>query len=439
MSNPIFSNTTRVRRSILTFAEQCPSFKKPPICDAQLDSSNQVATFGGFGRGQLPAQPDIAGEGVIASFAILTVFVFIISLALVVLNISDLFYPRYIRGLRNGVKRITSRGAVLAAPANHYGGHGFRRNSSVRAVILAIIDLQMVLTVTYGYNFAFDGVCAASVYHYYVFVNVTPMSAFFRLAATAAVFFFALQLIIKQQLGLNHLPEKWPNSDSQDSLLLLPAMCFLDTNFNVTVNNATVSVGSSIVALQLSDTKPLQFEFYFFAILAGCFAFGFLGQIIFLCLRRREDKGGRHGRFRFIKKVFSFLWLVSWGVSFAVTCWCLTYVVGVKEWVKDSGWLKPNLDTGTNPESEIVGLSQLLPLWALVLILVALLDHLWVVGSSKAAAATRPRPGSPPKKPLKTRGAGLGVGKPKAQPFMGQGGPPRRPQNLQNREPRLPF
>ncbi len=114
----------------------------------------------------------------------------------------------------------------------------------------------MVFTVAYGLNFASDGVCSASVYHYYVFVNVvlmscassilaiivlpnywkTPMSAVVRLAATAAVFFFALQLVIKQQQGLNHLPEKYPDNNSQDSFLLLPAMCFLDTSFDVTVN-----------------------------------------------------------------------------------------------------------------------------------------------------------------------------------------------------------
>ncbi|KAH6664587.1 hypothetical protein B0J14DRAFT_706372 [Halenospora varia] len=465
MGNPVFGNDTRVRRPIFTFAEKCPSFKKPPICNAQLDPSNRVATFGGFGRGQLPAQPDIAGMGVIATFAILTVFAFVISLALISMNIGDLFWPRYIQGLRNGVKQIISRGAAPApaVPANPFGTHGFRRNSSVRAVILAIIDLQMVLTVAYGYNFALDGVCSASVYHYYIFVNVvlmscsssilailvlpnywkTPMSALFRLAATTAVFFFALDLIIKQQEGVNHLPEKWPDSDSQDSLSLLPVMCFLDTNFTVTVNNTIANIGNSVVALQLSDTEPLQLEFYFFVILAGCFGFGALGQTIFWCLRRREDKGSRHGRFRPIKKVLSFLWLASWGSSFAVTCWCLAYVVHVRNWVNDSGWLKLNLDTNTNPGSEIVGLSQLLPLWALALILVALLDHLWVVGSSEAAVAAaatpQPQPGSPPRKPLKMRGAGSGVKKPKVRPSMGQAGPPRRPKNLQNREPRLPF
>ncbi|KAE8447098.1 hypothetical protein EG329_011082 [Mollisiaceae sp. DMI_Dod_QoI] len=435
MSDPAASDVPVVRRSIFTFAEKCPSFANKPNCDVQLNSSNQVVTFGGFEKGQLPAQPDIAGEGVIAGFAILTIFIFVISLFLIFLNIVDLFHPRYIQSIRNRV-------AARTAP-----GNGFRRHASVRAVILAIIDLQMVFTVAYGLNFASDGVCSASVYHYYVFVNVvlmscassilaiivlpnywkTPMSAVVRLAATAAVFFFALQLVIKQQQGLNHLPEKYPDNNSQDSFLLLPAMCFLDTSFDVTVNNVKVNnaavnagsnAGSNVAALRLSDNAPLQFEFYFFVILSGCFTFGFLGQAIFCCVRRREDKGTRNGRSRFFKKIFSFLWLVSWVLSFAVAIWCLVYVVRVRNWVGDSDWIKPGLDT-KNPESEIVGLAQLLSLWALVLILVAVLDHLWVIGSSQAAIAPQPRLSPSSKKPLKMRGKGSGGKRFKSRPFMG--------------------
>lgn len=107
---------------------------------------------------------------------------------MILLNIGDLFTPAHIRAARARARfRIRDLfrpisldkpqvAATPKAPIPHLdGGRGFRRHPSFRAIVLAVIDVQLIALVAYGWHFHWTGICQATTYHFYVYVNMALM------------------------------------------------------------------------------------------------------------------------------------------------------------------------------------------------------------------------------------------------------------------------
>jgi len=277
----------------------------------------------------------------------------------------------------------------------HNGGDSdFRGSGLMKALVLATVDVQLILLVAYGWNFSEFGICTMSAYHYNVFINVVliacssfilaalvlpsywknPIAAGLRVIATMVVFFFAFTLMIRQHNAFDRIPERLPPPSRNNSLLLLPATCFLDPILSVT-NTITSAQGNAII----SERNSLTVEFWFFVVLSALFVLGIFGQGVFLCLRRRSETSRRSGKHGFANKSLALIWIVIWVAVVIIFSCSFNYVLRVRQWVDKSGWREIDPLTGKNPESEVVGLGQLLPVWALVLIIFAFFTQLYVI------------------------------------------------------------
>ena len=119
-----------------------------------------------------------------------------------------------------------------------------------RTFLLATSDTQMLFNFAYGLNFFLIQKCTISAYHYAIVIEIGLMScASFVLtmafvseywkAPITGVLRWIVILVIVSFLGveLNHqrtrteYPEYQPPFSRKDSAILLPASCFLDSQF----------------------------------------------------------------------------------------------------------------------------------------------------------------------------------------------------------------
>ena len=208
-------------------------------------------------------------------------------------------------------------------------------------------------------NFVLKAKCDLSAYHFTIAINIvlitsanfvltnffirkywtTYVSAFFRYSSMLLLFCALGWLPVYHH---NRPKPKWlPSSTSKTSAILLPASCFLDSDFHVFKN---------LTGPQLDEIgHPMlkSGEFYFYILNALGLGIGILKNIVHACAERRKRKS--HQNYSRIASVLISVYkgfiLSSW---LSVTVYSWYHILKLKEWVGHSGWIEQ--ESGVNPE-----------------------------------------------------------------------------------------
>lgn len=181
-----------------------------------------------------------------------------------------------------------------------------------RSLFLATSDSQTFLALAYGISFWLAGKCTMSAYHYAIATDIVlltcsnfnastfmirdywraPVTTIFRYGAITVIYFFLGLMLNLQRKRLNN-PEWRPPLSRNNSIILLPASCFLDPDFRV-FNKMSEARLDNIGRPMAWFTMP---EFGLYIPTTTIFAIGFLENLFqCLCCRGRENKPEKPNR-----------------------------------------------------------------------------------------------------------------------------------------------
>ncbi|KAG8534406.1 uncharacterized protein KY384_001251 [Bacidia gigantensis] len=257
-----------------------------------------------------------------------------------------------------------------------------------RTLILAVSDTQTLTTIAYGLDFWLIQKCSMSAYHYVIAINIcliscanfvlslslvreywkAPASALLRVVGIAVIFGYLLKLLIYQG-SRKDFPEYQPPLGMTSSALLLPATCFLDSEFADFYRSYTEAQKQTIGY----PMKPWQFEelviyvFNFVGLIAG------LGRTLWQLQWDRHHRGSTRTYTRWQSLGIAFYKVQAVIVFLAVNVGAFVRIYSLKTWVNQSGWIKPGRTN--NPENDWLAISQILPLILLATAFVAVSDQ----------------------------------------------------------------
>ena len=256
-----------------------------------------------------------------------------------------------------------------------------------RTYLLATSDANTLLMLAYGLNFFLVQQCTMSTYHYAVvtdivlmscanFVLITalvseywraPVTGFLRFGAMVVIFTF-LGITLNYQRTRVRKAEYIPPDSRNDSVILLPASCFLDPQFKGLSSNLTTSMLKKIGY----QVKPYLFwEFRLWIVLVVFFFAGTLRTIVQFFSDRRRKKGKAYNlAIGVIICCWKTLVLLLFMVV-SILAW--VRILRLKSWVNRSQWIKPGRIP--NPENDMLANGQILSLLQLGIILVFIFNE----------------------------------------------------------------
>lgn len=231
----------------------------------------------------------------------------------------------------------------------------------------------------YGLNFSLIQRCTISSYHYTIVTEIgliacanivlttafvseywkAPITGALRLGAMLTIFAF-LGFVLNHQRTRIETPEYIPSSDRKDSAILLPASCFLDSQFAHIYSKLTTSERDKVGY----PMKSYQFwEFPLWIVLLIVLVAG-IGRGI---MQLRSDRSMRANTYSLWKGVIMCLYKAVALILFTimtVIAWSRIYLF--RKWVAHSGWMKPGRIS--NPADDWLENGQILPMLQLVVI-----------------------------------------------------------------------
>ena len=244
------------------------------------------------------------------------------------------------------------------------------------------------------------GKCTMSVYHYYVALDSvliacsamvvafatsgrhywTTLAGIPRFLLTLATFIF-VGIFLGYQ-AVKHLAIDFPNwmppdiNLTHDSALLLPVSCFLDPDLIANASPYTQSthltddqlnrIGRSVEAHRLP-----QLSIYFF--LLAALVSGIVAHVYEACRHHRRRHRAQYHSIQDGKtkrrKLEIAVWFFIFSVCFATNVFCAWQINGLRKWARESGWMEDGAEDG------FYSIGQLLPIFSLVLIGLALLER----------------------------------------------------------------
>ena len=230
-----------------------------------------------------------------------------------------------------------------------------------------------------------------SVYHYYVgldslliacstmvVVFATSGRHYWRTWAAPLRFMIMLVLFVLLGIFLGYQTHKYqdtdfpswipPSSDAtKDSAILLPVSCFLDPDLiyysspyatDRKLDGAKLDrIGRAVKTITLP-------QFWIYCFLCVALTLGFFVNV-FESTKHRHQHGKRKRTC-----VEGLLWAFIFATCFATNVFCAWQIDGLRGWTRRSGWMRDGA------EDNMFSIGQLLPLFSLVLILLAGFERL---------------------------------------------------------------
>ncbi|KAF4635912.1 hypothetical protein G7Y89_g2182 [Cudoniella acicularis] len=354
-------------------------------CTVQFDSSNEFQSIGNISKGNLTAEPGIAGMGVWIGTAY-TLLVILAVFGVVAFE----YAPRWVFGR---ILKQNSRGhmyvtrPIWAFSDPQDNESKFRQ--AIRSLVLGIADTQMVLVIAQTLNFVTLGKCSLSAYHFRaaidamlisfscVVLSVAAVRSYWRSKPTAIlrlIFSIGIYICISIVIysGTSYATDWPPPTSTNDSLIVFPVACLLENDLFAEVQSR---LDKQPNAMRGSiDSLAFPVEIVFLDILGPAFAFAHLASIV-----RRGY--GRHGEGNnvvtiWINKWHGILAAVYWSFvtipPTAIAIWCWVKIGQARYWVSNSGW-----QGNPNPEDSIWDTGQLVPLLSFILFLVSVSNTVW--------------------------------------------------------------
>lgn len=156
--------------------------------------------------------------------------------------------------------------------------------------------------------------------------------------------------------------------NNTDSTIFLPMSCFLDPDLNP-LRQLSSEQKNRVGGRQ----DPVTVEFCLYWLVVACFAAGHAGHAFPLVRRFRGKNEGTKSR-----KSFNFWAIVYYCVSLSLCvsiylgCW--VHISLIRTFVSNSGWIEGG-DTDGNPEQNVQGIGQLIPLVTIGWVVINVLDQ----------------------------------------------------------------
>lgn len=254
----------------------------------------------------------------------------------------------------------------------------------LHTLIISTADAQILTSMAYGINFAEEGKCTLSAYHYSVGVHYvlsslaiatlsmvmvrdywkTPVSAALRIAATLLVF-----IVLGRMLTYQYLRKVAPEymytyraNASDGSALFLPIACFLEPDLNPFVN-LTRTEKATVGGQSNPKTTP---EYYLYSFLCICYSLAVIAQFVRWMKSRRQRSKTVQPRARDCIITY---WLFGLIVPTFVYGWSWGHNYIIRTWVYSSGWMGAG-----NEEQDVNGLGQVIALALLAGVVIQVMD-----------------------------------------------------------------
>ncbi|KAI1134295.1 hypothetical protein F5Y05DRAFT_237420 [Hypoxylon sp. FL0543] len=346
--------------------------------------------IGNYTKGQFPADPDIAGIGILGVFVAVTSFA-------IAAGLLSLFWQL----AKTWGWKTTYNEKQKAERRNRTS-----LSDILETIILACSDQQVFTGAAYALTLQFGKGCSISAYHYNIVANMMlltcathlisvtivrnywkfPWLALLRIACITFVFIATGLLMTNQNANSGMpFPTGVPDANVTDSSLFLPAVCF-QTGGPTALNTfkETTSTASTFFKDNLAQSTPrnkiqgwnlyiMTLLFYGAAIIAESIRF----------FRRGRSRPGLRAhvanQFRrccrlgtpvrkIVQNVFLFYLAFGVGLSLVVIIISTKYIFDLRRWVDKSGWIGLD-DNDENPENDATSFGQLVPIFSSALIL----------------------------------------------------------------------
>ena len=261
--------------------------------------------------------------------------------------------------------------------------------------MLAAADAQLLLILAFGISYYSTSQCEVSLYHWLIATHMiliglatsaiaysitrqfhkSPLTSIVRCAIffTGAV---GLKLTRGSNLIVNNniIMHRLPGLDQKDSVILLPAYCMLEADFNP-LKRLSATEQDYLIPDSLTHDTVGQLEWL---ITVACFVFGFT-FLYYTFLWFSTSYPGRGHQIVEMKKTAKSRWAsitkLLIRASFLVICtaliiWNALSIFLLRKWIDHSPWLQRKNDV--NPENLVQGIGQIAPLIALGTIVFAL-------------------------------------------------------------------
>jgi hypothetical protein len=218
--------------------------------------------------------------------------------------------------------------------------------------------------------------------------------AVFRILLITTLY-LATALLLSNQNANPHWPTSVPPGNETDTLLVLPAACFQDSNntLNQTLRDTFGRGGKHLFDDVLLKSNPgnhvVGWNVFIFMVL--WFGFAIVAELwrygLYRYNRAAHNRGRKPAQFLWLKRFIGpsnkligrlFWGYQALGVAFCIVAisFTLSYILKLKDWMNDSPWIKKAPD-GTNPEYDATTFGQLVPL---LLILLTVFTVLQLIG-----------------------------------------------------------
>ncbi|KAI1811890.1 hypothetical protein GGS20DRAFT_578745 [Poronia punctata] len=343
-------------------------------------------SIGGYTKGEFPADPDIAGIGILGVFIAVTSFALAASATTVFWQAAKTF-------------KWTSRDPKAVEDKRRVSF-----TDIVETLVMTCSDQQLFTGAAYALTLRYLRGCTVSVYHYNIIANMLlltcathlmsvtivrnywkyPWLAIVRILSVTGVFIVTGLLFTNQNAAGMHFPTGVPDADQSNSLIFLPAACFQSDK-----NTATETFQDSVKDPNAFFVKTLQYStpdnkiqgWNVYVLTLLYYGAALIAEGIRFVRRGRTRPGWRAnlaksaGRYcglgtmqrRVVSLVFLLYLIIGVGISGAVVVISGSYIFDLRRWVDKSGWIRE--DNNQNPENDPTSFGQLVPILTSGLIL----------------------------------------------------------------------
>lgn len=167
-----------------------------------------------------------------------------------------------------------------------------------------------------------------------------------------------------------------PGPQQGDSVIVLPAYCFLDASFDP-MEALSDDERDHLAHNGLQSNAAVQailIMLIFIAVALSKYIFGLRARWDISESNKAGGRvcGGDGSLVGYI--IIAFLKFIAWGIVIGLVAWNWASIFLLRDWAEKSGWLR--LDDGWNEERDVQGLGQIAPLIALGAIGVVITDAL---------------------------------------------------------------
>jgi hypothetical protein len=247
----------------------------------------------------------------------------------------------------------------------------------------------MVLVIAQTINFATLGKCELSAYHFRaavdamlisyssVVLSVALVRSYWRSIPTAAFrvvlsFGVYLCIVLIFSTGTAYATDWPPPASRNDSLILLPVACLLESDLFAEVKSQLDEQPNAMRGSADSLAFPAEIALL---ILLG------IAILLAHCAAAIRRMNGRHGEGNTVVRIWKNKWhgilaIVYWiyvlVTPTAISIWCWAMIGLTRGWISKSGW-----QGNPNPEDNIWDTGQLVPLLSVILLLISVSNTVW--------------------------------------------------------------